>query len=212
MKAENFLIHTVKPGETMWEIAKMYDIPCAYLIGANMELSDPNRLPTGYGLRLPLAVVQNRVQMMERILRSFERYQNALYMNDENGSKSDCCCSELIYEVFRENGIWFPRECSHQSLEGVEIPFSNIERGDLLFFTTRARSKKYPIESHEYLGHAALYLGDRIMIHPSSNGKHVTIFQELSDYYRGIFVVAKRIDYLSNGVRKKRIKKIELHV
>jgi len=49
------LIHVVKPGETLWQIASYYRVPLAGVINAN-GLPDPNRLAVGQALVIPTDV------------------------------------------------------------------------------------------------------------------------------------------------------------
>jgi N-acetylmuramoyl-L-alanine amidase len=47
-------IHKVGPGETIWRISKMYDVPTAAIVAAN-HLSDPSAIKMGQELRIPNA-------------------------------------------------------------------------------------------------------------------------------------------------------------
>ena len=46
--------YTVRQGDTLWAIARRYDLPVACLIGANPQITDPNRIRPGQILRIPL--------------------------------------------------------------------------------------------------------------------------------------------------------------
>lgn len=46
--------HTVQPGETLYSIARLYNVPVGALIALN-DITDPNRLYTGQVLRIPFS-------------------------------------------------------------------------------------------------------------------------------------------------------------
>ncbi|MCL6589346.1 MAG: SafA/ExsA family spore coat assembly protein [Firmicutes bacterium] len=51
------MVYTVKPGDTMFEIARMYGISLADLIAANPQISDPNLIYPGQMICVPRTVV-----------------------------------------------------------------------------------------------------------------------------------------------------------
>jgi len=48
------MMHTVGPGETLWRISKMYDVPIDTIVSAN-HLSDAQKLKMGQELKIPAA-------------------------------------------------------------------------------------------------------------------------------------------------------------
>jgi spore coat assembly protein SafA len=51
------IVYTVKPGDTMFEIARMYGISLADLIAANPQISDPNLIYPGQMICIPKTIV-----------------------------------------------------------------------------------------------------------------------------------------------------------
>jgi cell wall-associated NlpC family hydrolase len=70
--------------------------------------------------------------------------------------------------VFFLNGIELNRNASEQCRQGVEVALDadlkNLKKGDLLFFGRRA-TRRGP----ERIGHAGIYLGDKLFIHSSES-------------------------------------------
>ena len=56
--SEEFVNHTVEPGETVWEIANRYGSSAASVIRAN-EIEDPSKVWVGTRLRVPIPVGAN---------------------------------------------------------------------------------------------------------------------------------------------------------
>jgi hypothetical protein len=75
-------------------------------------------------------------------------------------------CSGFTKTVFFLNGIELGRNASHQARQGVPVPldsdFTQLQRGDLLFFGRPARDGR-----PERIHHVAIYLGDKLFIHSS---------------------------------------------
>ncbi|WP_088034375.1 C40 family peptidase [Evansella clarkii] len=98
-------------------------------------------------------------------------------------------CSSFIQFIFKENGIDLPRNSREQFKAGKRVPFLQIKRGDLLFFTTKKRRKRNGIEK---IGHVTLYLGNGQMLHTSREEKKVAI-TPLNEYWLRRFVGARRV-------------------
>jgi gamma-D-glutamyl-L-lysine dipeptidyl-peptidase len=75
-------------------------------------------------------------------------------------------CSGFTKTVFFLNGIDLMRDSSQQARQGVEVPldagFSQLRKGDLLFFGRRPRPG-----GPERIFHVGIYLGDKLFIHSS---------------------------------------------
>jgi len=72
----------------------------------------------------------------------------------------DCSC--FIQTVYKQLGVFFPRDTSEQikSKNLVEIKYSNINLGDLLFFA-----------NNKVINHVAIYISNGDMIHASGKVK-----------------------------------------
>ncbi|WP_169907750.1 C40 family peptidase [Priestia abyssalis] len=98
-------------------------------------------------------------------------------------------CSSFIQYIFGVNGIPLPRTSREQAKAGIRISFDQIQKGDLLFFTTKTRKNG---KSLSKIGHVGLYIGNGQMLHTYRQGKKVRI-SELNSYWKTAFVAAKRV-------------------
>ncbi len=96
-------------------------------------------------------------------------------------------CSGLTQYVYNESGITIPRVAADQykSNSGQFVDKSQLQPGDLVFFTGSNGNKSDP-------GHVGIYVGNNQMIHAPSSGKTVR-YQDIStSYYVNSYVGAKR--------------------
>jgi cell wall-associated NlpC family hydrolase len=75
-------------------------------------------------------------------------------------------CSGFTKLSFFLNGVALDRNASHQAKQGFAVPLdsdlSQLRKGDLVFFGTRARQGR-----PERVTHVGIYLGDKLFIHSS---------------------------------------------
>ncbi|MGM0877926.1 MAG: C40 family peptidase [Bacillota bacterium] len=103
-------------------------------------------------------------------------------------------CSSFTQYIFGVNGIPLPRNSREQFEVGVPISFAHIQKGDLLFFTTKARNNR---KGHLKIGHVSIYIGNGQMLHTYRPGNKVTI-SELNSDWKTAFVGAKRVIFESS--------------
>lgn len=102
----------------------------------------------------------------------------------KNGEPVAFDCSLFTQHVFASFGIELPRTSKAQAAVGSKVDRGSISQGDLLFFRTNGKS----------ISHVAIYVGDGMMLHASSN-KGVTISDMNSSYWKKRFVTARRVLY-----------------
>lgn len=101
-------------------------------------------------------------------------------------SKRGVDCSGFVYLTFRDRlGITLPRSTETLSHEGLSVPFSQLEPGDLVFFHT-GRSR-----------HVGIYLEQGRFLHVSTRSG-VRISSLNSDYWSHAYWRARRIQGLSH--------------
>jgi cell wall-associated NlpC family hydrolase len=66
-------------------------------------------------------------------------------------------CSGFTQSVFRDNGVSIPRDSRSQAAGGSEISISNVQTGDLIFYSRNG-----------VINHVAIYIGNGRVIHASS--------------------------------------------
>lgn len=94
-------------------------------------------------------------------------------------------CSGLTSYVYKQAaGISLPRSSSAQAGYGKTVSKSNLQPGDLVFFTTNGTGN---------VSHVGIYIGGGNMIHSPKPGQSVHITSINSSYYTSKFVTAKRV-------------------
>ncbi len=77
-------------------------------------------------------------------------------------------CSGLVQWSMRQAGIIMPRVAVDQAMTGPQVPVSQIEPGDLLFYHTDPTAPTY-------ISHVAIYIGDGLMEQAPEPGMDVQI-------------------------------------
>ena len=83
-------------------------------------------------------------------------------------------CSGFTKEVFKNNGIWIPRNSWKQAEVGKKVSRKHLKKGDLVFFNDKHNSK---------VSHVGIYLGHGKFIHASRFHKRIVI-SPLREYGR----------------------------
>lgn len=99
-------------------------------------------------------------------------------------SPSGFDCSGLTYYIYKQNGYSINRTASAQLSNGVSVEKSNLQPGDLVFFSNGSGGS---------IGHVGIYIGDNQFIHSSSGGGSVIISDLGSTYYLKYYAAARRI-------------------
>ena len=93
-------------------------------------------------------------------------------------------CSSFTKYVFSKNGITLPRVSKDQARVGQYIPANRLQKGDLIFFSSKKSSE---------VSHVGIYLGGGNFIHASSAKDQVTISNLNSNYYSKHFKWGRRV-------------------
>jgi len=104
-----------------------------------------------------------------------------------NTIESGLDCSGFVREVVQAStGKLLPRTAKEMSGQGMQVAYTEMQPGDLVFFNTRRRP----------FSHVGIYLGDGRFMHGASgvkSGKQVRIDSFDSSYYRTRFNGARRL-------------------
>lgn len=92
-------------------------------------------------------------------------------------------CSGFIWYVFAQHGIHIPRTVVAQFHEGVDVPSSALEPGDLLFFSTEAPGAS----------HVGMAIGGDQFVHAPSSRGIVRVERLSASYWSSRYVGAKRM-------------------
>jgi cell wall-associated NlpC family hydrolase len=94
-------------------------------------------------------------------------------------------CSGFVGYVFREKlGLALPRTSREISKVGEEIPKSELEPGDLVFFKTMRHA----------FSHVGIYLGNNQFVHAPRTGQAVRVEDMRQSYWARRYNGARRID------------------
>lgn len=118
-----------------------------------------------------------------KIINVAKKYLGAPYKFGGTSTRTGIDCSAYVNKVFSNFNVQLPRTARDIYKEGEWVDRNELEKGDLVFFTTYA---KFP-------SHVGIYIGDNKFIHASSASKKVTITDITRRYYQKRYIGAKRI-------------------
>lgn len=98
-------------------------------------------------------------------------------------SPSGFDCSGFIYYIFNQNGILIPRMADEQFNVGLVINPSELQVGDLVFFSTYEPGPS----------HTGMYIGNDQFIHASSAAGKVIVTALSKPYYQARYLGARRM-------------------
>lgn len=96
-------------------------------------------------------------------------------------------CSGLTYICARINGVNLPRDSKDQFKVGKKVEKSEIQPGDLVFFSTN--------EDLKDISHVGIYMGNNEFIHAAKGKGHVLISSIEDSYYQKRLAGARRLFY-----------------
>jgi cell wall-associated NlpC family hydrolase len=102
-------------------------------------------------------------------------------------------CSGFTKHVFSSQGITIPRTSKEQAKVGKYIRYSELKKGDLIFFRSNNSNK---------VSHVGIFIGNGKFIHASSSKKKVVISNMNSNYVITHFKWGRRVDSKSYLARK----------
>ena len=108
------------------------------------------------------------------------KYEGVPYVWGGNGF-SGVDCSGFVRCTFLALGVSLPRRASEQAQVGTEIPLSELQPGDRLYFSGR--------RTHDHTG---IYLGNGYFIHAGSSRRNVGVDHLSTPYYKRTLASARR--------------------
>ncbi len=116
------------------------------------------------------------------------RYHDGNGNLNKNFTVSAFDCSSLTQYIFYKGAnVLLNVTTRTQIYQGTTIAKTDLQRGDLLFFTNASRYNNTGIER---IGHVALYLGNNLILHTSSDYAKI---EEISSQRWSYFIQAQRM-------------------
>lgn len=126
--------HYVTKGETMNSIAIEHKMSLKDLISLNPHITNPNKINVNdYIIIRSGSEKQKDLTDYARSLQDITAYS---YGGQQFPYKTDC--SGFVQGVFAKFGVKLPRTSREQAKTGMPVKFTELQVGDLLFFSTRA--------------------------------------------------------------------------
>ncbi len=99
-------------------------------------------------------------------------------------------CSGFMQHIFRKTmQINLPRTSAEQAKMGVAVSRSELQPGDMVFFST----------SRGRISHVGLYIGNSRFIHAPRTGKSIEITSLGNKYWNSKYVTARRVKRYDSG-------------
>ncbi|MDR6555047.1 C40 family peptidase [Paenibacillus qinlingensis] len=131
------------------------------------------------------SILSAKDRLKAELILTAQKYLGVPYeFGAKYGQTKTMDCSSFTKTVFAAYGITLPRVSRDQAKEGVFVSKSNLQTGDLVFFTT--------VDSGKNIGHVGIYVGNGMMIHTYGEGgvKFTSINKE---WWADHYVTARRV-------------------
>lgn len=116
------------------------------------------------------------------ILGAAEQFLGVPYVYGGHSPDKGFDCSGLVFYIFQQQGISIQRTADKQFLQGQEVALSDLQAGDLVFFS----------HSGKFVDHVGIYAGNDLFIHAPRTGRTVSYDSLKTGYYQSHFRGAKR--------------------
>lgn len=153
-------------------IKVLYNGQTAYVHGDYVTTMTADQLPEESSLRTDLVAFA-------------KQYLGTPYVYGGTSLGSGVDCSGFVYSVFQNFDVNLGRSSRDQILDGYRIDKSELQPGDLVFFSYNGGAS---------VGHSSIYIGDNKIIHAASGSAYSVIITDLSeDYYVANYYGAARV-------------------
>ena len=152
------------------------------------------------------AVTNDNPELRDKLINVADTYMGVPYKRG-GASSTATDCSGLTMQVYRDMGLNLPRSSREQFHVGTPRKKDELEKGDLVFFSTnspykkiKVRSTKNPqkkivkyIKAPRSITHVGIYVGDGKFIHAPRPGHTVTVESLNTKYYKKNYVGARSV-------------------
>jgi hypothetical protein len=171
--------HYVVKGDSMYKIAKEHQMSLKDLISLNPHISDPNKLKVN-----DYIIIRSGTETQKDLV----DYATSLkeitaYSYGGNNFPTSVDCSAWVQGIYKKFGVTLPRVSRDQAKTGEPVKFTNLQIGDLMFFSTRA---------DKIITHVGIYMGNDLWISNLNEAKDVQIFSTWGPWSQKYFMWGTR--------------------
>ena len=136
----------VERGDTFYSIAKSHNMSLKDLISLNPQHVNPNKIHVG-----DYIIIREKGEM-QKTLTDYAKSLTEVtaYKYGANNFPYETDCSGWVQGIYKKFGVALPRVSKDQATTGIPVKFSDLQIGDLMFFSTRA---------DKVITHVGIYLG-----------------------------------------------------
>lgn len=183
--------YTVQDKDTFWAISQKLHVNFQYLIQANPQVTNIDKIESGMILNVPAAPITVNKDASwdvkaDAIIALAKDQLGVPYVWGGATPWVSLDCSGLTQYVFSKIGIEIPHQAMVQFNYGTPVSKENLRKGDLVFFKEHGSAT---------ITHVGIYLGNDQMINADTDPKDgVQITNLFGDaYYNSYYVGAKRL-------------------
>ena len=172
--------HTVRSGETLWNISRQYQMFYSRLIELNPNIQNPNMIYVGQKINIEDGTKADQIVEYALALKPVTKYVYGGNHFDSFPIETDC--SGWTHHIYSEFGVVLPRVSWEQAYTGFPVKFDEMEKADLMFFGDNGK-----------VSHVGIYMGDGQWISNLGTGKDVKIFSLNGSWTKSRFMWATRV-------------------
>jgi len=170
--------YTVKPGDTMYGIAKKYGITLSRIIQLNPQIKAPNNLIPGQHINTGY----DKAELIIDYAVSTQGKTQYVLGADPSRAPWVSDCSSWTQAIYKRYGITLPRTSVQQSKVGNPVTFRALRKGDLMFFGSSGR-----------VTHVGIYMGNGYYISNLNANKDVQIYSVYESWSYRTFLWGSRV-------------------
>lgn len=172
--------YKVQKGDTLGDIAWKYKMNFHDLRSLNPQLTYPNQLNIGQSLVVRTPDKAGDIVDYAKVLQTQTKY---VYGANTNLAPYIADCSSWTQHIYAKFGIQLPRTSGEQAHTGTSIKFSDMKKGDLMFFANNGTT----------ISHVGIYMGNGMWISNLNSAKSVQIFTVWGTWTQQKFMWAQRV-------------------
>ena len=181
--------YVVRSGDTLYSVAKTSGISLAQLMvlnkGIRANLKPGQSLNVSEYARKPQTTnkANQRSSGSSSVVQAAYRNVGARYVWGASRPGAFDCSGFTMF-VMRQFGVSLPHSSGAQFRMGRSVSRSNLQAGDLVFFSSGTRG---------VIGHVGLYIGNGRMIHASTPSTGVIVSSINERYFAARYLGARRV-------------------